>query len=72
MIVAGGPQRSTNGASNRSRGGNRSRLRAHAVELLERAVPADDRLVGVEHHQAVVERLEDVLVELAHAAELSA
>src|SRR5471030_235526 len=41
-----------------------------AVELLERAVPADDLLVHVEHDESVVERLEDVLVELAHAAEL--
>ena len=41
-----------------------------AVERLERVVPADDLLVVVEHDQAVVERFEDVLVELAHPAEL--
>ncbi len=41
-----------------------------AVRRLERPVPADDLLSGVEHHQAVVERLEDVLVELAHPADL--
>ena len=41
-----------------------------AVEALERVIPADDALVLVEHDQPVVERLEDVLVELAHPAEL--
>ena len=46
------------------------RVARDAVETLERAVPAHDPLVRVEHHQPVVERLEDVLVELAHPAEL--
>ena len=39
-------------------------------ERLERAVPPDDPVVGVDDDQAVVERLEDVLVELAHALDL--
>ena len=38
----------------------------HAVEAFERAIPAHDPLVDVEHHQAIVEGFEDVLVELAH------
>ena len=42
----------------------------HAVEGLERAIPADDPLGAVEHDQAVLERFEDVLVELAQAVEL--
>ncbi len=36
-----------------------------AVELLECLVPPDDAVVQAEHHQTVVERLEDVFVELA-------
>src|SRR3954466_2989903 len=46
------------------------RLPCDAVEILERAVPANDLLVGIEDDEAVVERLEDVLVELAHPPEL--
>ena len=42
----------------------------HAVERFERAVPADNPLAPVEHDQPVVERFEDVLVELAQAVEL--
>ena len=41
----------------------------HAVEGFERVVPADDALVGVEHHQPIVERFENVVVELAHPPE---
>ena len=62
---------STNGWSNTS--GRRrpiALVRGHAVEAFERPVPPDDPLVHVAHHQAIVERFEDVLVELAHAAEL--
>src|SRR5690349_6906312 len=42
----------------------------NAVEALERAVPDDDPLGFVEDDESVVERLEDVLVELAHPPEL--
>ncbi len=45
-------------------------LAGDAVKALQRTVPADDPLVHVEHHQSIVERLEDVLVELAHPPEL--
>ena len=41
----------------------------NAVKAFERTVPADDPLVGVEHHEPIVERFEDVLVELAHPAQ---
>ena len=44
--------------------------RADSVEALERAVPEDDPFLSVEDDEAVVERLENVLVELAHPAEL--
>ena len=46
------------------------RLAGDAIEFFERAIPPDDLLVAVEHHEAVVERFENVFVELAHAAEL--
>ena len=39
--------------------------------LLERPVPPDDAVVQVVHDQPVVERLEDVLVELAQALKLA-
>ena len=42
----------------------------HAVEALERLVPADDAIVEADHEQPVVERFEDVLVEGAQAIEL--
>jgi len=45
-------------------------LASDAVKALQRAVPADDPFVEIEHGQAVVERLQDVLVELPHPAEL--
>ena len=62
---------STNGASKISDSGRPDRIGPlDAVEGLERVVPADDALVGVEHHQTVVERFEDVVVELAHPPEL--
>ena len=62
---------STNGASKTSSSGAADGVGArHAVELLERAVPADDAVVEVDHQQAVVERLEDVLVERAQPIEL--
>ena len=41
-----------------------------AVQLLQRRVPPDDPVVEVDHEQAVVERLENVLVERAHPVEL--
>jgi len=40
------------------------------VQRLERRVPPDDAVVEVEDEQAIVERLENVLVEGAHAIEL--
>ena len=45
-------------------------LVAHAVQLLEAPVPADDPVVAIDDREAVVERLEDVLAELAHPLEL--
>ena len=42
----------------------------HAVEPLERLVPADDAIVEADDQQPVVERLEDVLVERAQPIEL--
>src|SRR3982751_6637317 len=45
-------------------------LVADAVELLELAVPPHHFAVAIEDREAVVERLEDVLAELAHALEL--
>src|SRR3954471_2312966 len=42
----------------------------HAIEALERAVPTDDPFLRVEHDESVIERFQDVLVELPHAAEL--
>ena len=41
----------------------------HTVEALERPIPPDDSLVHVEHDEPIVERFENVLVELAHPAE---
>ena len=41
-----------------------------SVEILERMIPADDALLHVEDDEPVVERFEDVLVELAHPPEL--
>src|SRR6266849_3959058 len=46
------------------------RLPRKPVEAFERAIPPDDPLPRVEHDEPIVERLEDVVVELAHAAEL--
>ena len=43
---------------------------AHAVQLFEAAVPAHDAVVAIDDREAVVERLEDVLAELAHPLEL--
>ena len=43
---------------------------ADAVEAFQGTIPPDDALVEVEDHQPVVERFENVLVELPHAAEL--
>ena len=42
----------------------------HAVEALERLVPADDAIVEADHQQPVVERFENVLVERAQPIEL--
>jgi hypothetical protein len=42
----------------------------HAGERLHRRVPPHYPIVQVEHEQAVIERLDDVLVEGAHAIEL--
>ena len=47
----------------RAAGGGRSR---DAIELLQRAIPADDPILEVDDQQSVVERFEDVLVECAH------
>ena len=41
----------------------------HAVEALERPVPPDDPLGSIEYDQPVVERFQDVLVELAQTIE---
>ena len=46
------------------------RLVADAVDLFHRPVPPDDAAVPVEHDQAVVQRLQDVLAELPHPLEL--
>ncbi len=42
----------------------------HAVELFERAVPPEDAAVRIRDDQPVVERLQDVVAELAEAIEL--
>src|SRR4029453_1015805 len=42
----------------------------YAVERLERGIPTHDALLCVEHDEPVVERLQNVVVELAHPAEL--
>ena len=42
----------------------------NSVEPFEGAIPPDDAFVHIEHHQAVVQGLENVLVELAHTPEL--
>src|SRR6478672_4652375 len=45
-------------------------LVADAVELLQPAVPPHDAIVAIHDRQTVVQRLENVLAELAHAFEL--
>ena len=42
----------------------------NAVELLQRGVPPDDAIAQIDDEEAVVERLQDVFVEGAHAIEL--
>src|SRR5258708_14149573 len=46
------------------------RVAPHTVEALERLVPTDDPLVSLEHDEPIIERLENVVVELAHPPEL--
>ena len=45
-------------------------LVADAVELFEPTIPAHHPVVAIEYGDTVVQRLEDVLAELAHAVEL--
>ena len=66
----GAPRRTARRTPRPARRPDRRRAARHAVQRFERAVPAHDPVVEVEHQQAVVERLEDVLVELAHPIEL--
>ena len=71
MFLAGGAQRfdkrQIEDVAQRPADGG---LAGDAVEAFESAVPAHNPFAAVEHGEAVVERFEDVLVELPHPIEL--